>query len=50
MAGAVPSMDLGLAYRRSGVLSEAVAACASTLRLLAKTVTRESDLRAGDGP
>jgi len=50
MAGAVPSMDLGLAYRRDGALSKAASACAATLRLLAKTVARESRLHADDGP
>jgi DNA-binding transcriptional LysR family regulator len=49
MSGAVPSMDLGLAYRRDGTLSKAASACAIALRLLAKTVTRESDLRVDDG-
>ena len=39
---AVPSMDLGLAYRRGAVLSEATTAFADALRLLAKTLTRES--------
>jgi DNA-binding transcriptional LysR family regulator len=39
---AVPSMDLGLAYRRAAVLSEATTAFADALRLLAKTLTRES--------
>jgi hypothetical protein len=36
MSSAEPSMGLGLAYRRSAVLSKATAACASSLRLLAK--------------
>jgi DNA-binding transcriptional LysR family regulator len=50
MSGAVPSMDLGLAYRRDGSLSKATSACATTLRLLAKTVARESRLHIDDGP
>ena len=48
MSSAVPSMDLGLAYRRGAVLSKATAACAGALRLLAKTLTRESQPRAED--
>jgi len=48
MSSAVPSMDLGLAYRRGAVLSKASAACASSLRLLAKTLTRESQSGAED--
>ncbi|WP_285410390.1 LysR family transcriptional regulator [Variovorax sp. efr-133-TYG-130] len=50
VSSAVPSMDLGLAYRRGAVLSEATSACASTLRLLAKTLTRESQPRMDDEP
>jgi DNA-binding transcriptional LysR family regulator len=50
VSSAVPSMDLGLAYRRGAVLSEATAASASTLRLLAKTLTRESQPRMDDEP
>lgn len=48
VSSAVPSMDLGLAYRRGAVLSKATAACASSLRLLAKTLTRESQSGAED--
>ena len=50
VSSAVPSMDLGLAYRRGAILSEATAASASTLRLLAKTLTRESQPRTDDEP
>ncbi|AMM25979.1 LysR family transcriptional regulator [Variovorax sp. PAMC 28711] len=43
---AVPSMDLGLAYRRGATLSEATSAFAGALRLLARTLTRESQFQA----
>ena len=42
--------DLGLAHRRGAILSEATAASASTLRLLAKTLTHESQPRMDDEP
>jgi DNA-binding transcriptional LysR family regulator len=42
LASTVPSMDLGIAYRRGALLSPAAEASANVLRLLAKTLTRES--------
>lgn len=42
VSNAVPSMDLGLAYCRGTVLSQATTAFAEALRSLAKTLTRES--------
>ncbi len=42
VSNAVPSMDLGLAYYRGSVLSQATMAFADALRSLAKTLTRES--------
>ncbi|MCC9162238.1 LysR family transcriptional regulator [Alcaligenes sp. MMA] len=44
MTGGVPSMDLGLIYRHEAQMSKAAQACANTLRLLAKSVLRESHL------
>ncbi|AUL46870.1 hypothetical protein BTL55_07665 [Bordetella trematum] len=49
MSAAVPSMDLGLAYAREAVLSPAANACAATLRLLARTVLRQSGLQGEAG-
>ncbi|VFR57076.1 Hydrogen peroxide-inducible genes activator [plant metagenome] len=40
----VPSMDIGLAYLRGAPLSPAAVACSSTLRLLGKTLARESHI------
>ncbi|WP_410719643.1 LysR substrate-binding domain-containing protein, partial [Brevibacillus sp. SIMBA_040] len=45
MAGSVPSMDLGLVHRRDADLSKAASACARVLRLLAKSLLRESHLQ-----
>lgn len=42
VSDAVPSMDLGLAYCRGTVLSQATTAFAEALRSLAKTLTREA--------
>ena len=42
VSNAVPSIDLGLAYCRGTVLSQATTAFAEALRSLAKTLTRES--------
>lgn len=50
LAGAVPSMDLGIAYQRGAVLSQAAEASANALRLLAKTLTRESQPLLDDDP
>ncbi|MDQ0612274.1 DNA-binding transcriptional LysR family regulator [Variovorax sp. W1I1] len=50
LASAVPSMDLGIAYRRGAVLSKAAEASVNVLRLLARTLTRESQPRTDDDP
>jgi DNA-binding transcriptional LysR family regulator len=42
VSDAVPTMDLGLAFHQGAVLSEATTAFAEALRLLAKTLTRDS--------
>ncbi|MBB1623854.1 LysR family transcriptional regulator [Achromobacter sp. UMC71] len=45
MAGSVPSMDLGLVHLRESEMSKAASACARVLRLLAKSLLRESHLQ-----